>query len=72
MEKNLLHFLNSNLLNKYLVGETSIDETKEVEFFIEKGANDWNWGMKSAARGVCKQNKDLVDFFYFIECVGGT
>lgn len=35
MEKNLLHFLNSNLLNKYLVGETSIDETKEVEFFIE-------------------------------------
>lgn len=34
METKLHSFLNSNLLNKYLVGETSYDETKEVEFFI--------------------------------------
>jgi len=35
METKLHSFLNSNLLNKYLVGETSYDETKEVEFFID-------------------------------------
>lgn len=34
METKLHSFLNSNLLNKYLVGEASYDETKEVEFFI--------------------------------------
>ncbi|WP_299367974.1 anti-sigma factor [Winogradskyella sp.] len=34
METKLHSFLNSNLLNKYLVGETSYEETKEVEFFI--------------------------------------
>ncbi|WP_299519866.1 anti-sigma factor [Winogradskyella sp.] len=34
METKLHSFLNSNLLNKYLVGETSREETKEVEFFI--------------------------------------
>ena len=31
MEKKLHNFLNSNLLNKYLVGETSFEESKEVE-----------------------------------------
>ncbi|MCB0398626.1 MAG: anti-sigma factor [Winogradskyella sp.] len=34
METKLHTFLNSNLLNKYLVGEASLEETKEVEFFI--------------------------------------
>tara|TARA_R110002049_G_scaffold217723_4_gene389141 strand:- start:8 stop:799 length:792 start_codon:yes stop_codon:yes gene_type:complete len=34
MEKKLHNFLNSNLLNKYLVGDTSIEESKEVEHFI--------------------------------------
>ncbi|WP_299115191.1 RNA polymerase subunit sigma-70 [uncultured Winogradskyella sp.] len=34
METKLHSFLNSNLLNKYLVGETSAEETTEVEFFI--------------------------------------
>lgn len=34
MEKKLHNFLNSNLLNKYLVGETSFEESKEVEYFI--------------------------------------
>ncbi|MUU77974.1 anti-sigma factor [Winogradskyella endarachnes] len=34
MEQKLHTFLNSNLLNKYLVGETSLEETKEVEHFI--------------------------------------
>ncbi|GAB4155446.1 MAG: hypothetical protein Tsb0033_04750 [Winogradskyella sp.] len=34
METKLHTFLNSNLLNKYLVGETSSEETAEVEFFI--------------------------------------
>ena len=34
METKLHTFLNSDLLNKYLVGETSYEETKEVEFFI--------------------------------------
>ncbi len=34
METKLHSFLNSNLLNKYLVGETSYEESKEVEFYI--------------------------------------
>ncbi|WP_299128408.1 anti-sigma factor [uncultured Winogradskyella sp.] len=34
MDKKLHKFLDSNLLNKYLVGETSIEENKEVEYFI--------------------------------------
>jgi anti-sigma-K factor RskA len=34
METKLHSFLNSNLLNKYLVGETSMEESKEVEHFI--------------------------------------
>ncbi|BAO76299.1 anti-sigma factor domain-containing protein [Winogradskyella sp. PG-2] len=34
METKLHSFLNSNLLNKYLVGETSLKESKEVEYFI--------------------------------------
>lgn len=36
MEKKLHNFLNSNLLNKYLVGETSLEESKDVEHFISK------------------------------------
>jgi len=31
-----------------------------IQFFIQKGANKWNWGMYGAARG---GHKDLVDFF---------
>ena len=31
-----------------------------VEYFISKGANDWNWGMDRAAQG---GHKDLVEFF---------
>lgn len=34
METKLQTFLNSDLLNKYLVGETSLEESKEVEHFI--------------------------------------
>lgn len=34
METKLHSFLKSDLLNKYLVGETSLAEAKEVEFFI--------------------------------------
>lgn len=34
MEKKLQNFLNSNLLQKYLVGDTSLEESKEVEHFI--------------------------------------
>ncbi|NRR91147.1 anti-sigma factor [Winogradskyella undariae] len=34
MEKKLHTFLNSDLLQKYLIGETSTAESKEVEYFI--------------------------------------
>lgn len=34
METKLHSFLKSDLLNKYLVGETAMTETQEVEFFI--------------------------------------
>ena len=36
MEKELHNFLESDLLNKYLVGDTTIKETQEVEYFISK------------------------------------
>ncbi|SDH07578.1 anti-sigma factor [Winogradskyella thalassocola] len=36
MEKKLQNFLNSDLLNKYLVGDISLEESKEVELFISK------------------------------------
>ena len=36
METELHRFLKSDLLNKYLVGETSLKETQEVEYFIAK------------------------------------
>ena len=36
METKLHNFLNSNLLNKYLIGETSFEESKEVEHFISQ------------------------------------
>ncbi|GAB5564332.1 MAG: hypothetical protein Wins2KO_13950 [Winogradskyella sp.] len=35
METKLHSFLNSNLLNKYLVGETTLQETQEVEHYIK-------------------------------------
>ena len=31
-----------------------------IEFFISKGANDWDWGMAEAAFG---GHKELIDFF---------
>ena len=31
-----------------------------VDFFISKGANDWNWGMQGAAQG---GHRDLVELF---------
>ncbi|SDS10216.1 anti-sigma factor [Winogradskyella sediminis] len=34
MEKNLQNFLNSDLLNKYLVGDLSLEASKDVEHFI--------------------------------------
>ena len=34
METKLHNFLKSNILNKYLLGETSLEESKEVEHFI--------------------------------------
>lgn len=34
MEKQVHTFLNSDLLNKYLVGDTSLEEAKDVEHFI--------------------------------------
>ena len=34
METKLHAFLKSNLLNMYLVGETSFEESKEVEYFM--------------------------------------
>ena len=35
MKTKLHNFLDSNLLNKYLVGDTSMEEAKEVEYFID-------------------------------------
>ena len=35
-----------------------------VEFFISKGADNWNLGMQSAALG---GHKDLIEFFQKME-----
>jgi hypothetical protein len=34
--------------------------THRAEFFVNKGADDWNWGMYGAAGG---GHLDLVEFF---------
>ncbi|WP_111682033.1 anti-sigma factor [Winogradskyella tangerina] len=54
METKLHSFLNSNLLNKYLVGEASYDETKEVEFFIS------NYPEAAEAYEKLQNNLDLI------------
>ena len=55
---------------KYWTFDDDMDEAMEnaakggdkdlVDFFISKGANQWDWGMEGAAEG---GHKDLVDFF---------
>ncbi len=54
MEKKLHNFLNSNLLNKYLVGETSLKESKEVEYFIS------NYPEVSKAYNKLQDNLELI------------
>lgn len=54
MEKKLHNFLNSNLLSKYLVGETSILETTEVEYFIE------NFPEASKAYNELQDNLEII------------
>ena len=47
-------------INKGMHGAAKGGHKDLVDFFIEKGANDWNSGMRGAANG---GHKDLVDFF---------
>ncbi|NRD23140.1 RNA polymerase subunit sigma-70 [Winogradskyella litoriviva] len=54
MEKKLHTFLNSNLLNKYLVGDTSLEETKEVEHFIS------NYPEAAAAYEKLQDNLEII------------
>ena len=55
----------SSYLNKYDVDAAMKNAAKGghkdlVDFFIEKGADGWNWGMEGAAKG---GHKELVEFF---------
>ncbi|APY09607.1 RNA polymerase subunit sigma-70 [Winogradskyella sp. J14-2] len=54
METKLHTFLNSNLLNKYLVGEATHEETKEVEFFIS------NYPEAAAAYEKLQNNLEII------------
>jgi len=54
MDKKLHNFLNSNLLNKYLVGDTSITETEEVEYFIS------NYPEVASAYDKLQDNLELI------------
>ena len=41
--------------------EAAIEGDRElVEFFIEKGATEWDWGLQSASKG---GHRELVEFF---------
>ncbi len=54
-------YKNSKYIYDYAMFDAAIGGHKNlVEFFIKKGANDWNWGMRGAAEG---GHKDLVEFF---------
>ena len=57
---SLTYYSNKYTPNKALEKVAEKGRTDLVEFFIEKGANDWNKGMEVAARG---GHKELVDFF---------
>jgi hypothetical protein len=51
--------------NKYVPNEAMIKVSEKgdkdlVRFFIQKGANNWDWGMYVAARG---GHRGLVEFF---------
>lgn len=54
MESKLHSFLNSNLLNTYLVGETSREESKEVEHFIS------NYPEAAAAYEELQDNLEII------------
>src|SRR3989344_4264525 len=48
------------IMNKGMCDAAKGGHKELVEFFIQKGANDWNWGMRCAAEG---GHKELVDLF---------
>lgn len=54
METKLHTFLNSNLLNAYLVGEVSFEESKEVEYFIS------NYPEAASAYEKLQDNLELI------------
>ena len=54
----LLHY-NDNY-NKLMTYASKYNHKDLVDFFISKGANDWNWSVIYAAEN---NHKDLVDFF---------
>ncbi len=54
METKLHTFLNSNLLNTYLVGEASFEESKEVEYFIS------NYPKVASAYEKLQDNLELI------------
>lgn len=54
METRLHNFLKSNLLNRYLVGDTSAEENKEVEYFIN------NYPEASTAYEKLQDNLEII------------
>ncbi len=56
----LIEILTSDEINDVSIGlnrSAKSGNISLVEYFIDKGANNWNWGMEGAA------HKDLVEFF---------
>ncbi|WP_299119526.1 anti-sigma factor [uncultured Winogradskyella sp.] len=54
MDTKLHNFLKSNILNKYLLDETSIEETKEVEYFIS------NYPEAAKAYATLQDNLEII------------
>lgn len=54
METELHKFLKSNLLNKYLVGDTSLEESKDVEHFIS------NYPEVAKAYEILQNNLEII------------
>jgi hypothetical protein len=56
----LVYYSNKYVPNEAMKKVAEKGDKDLVEFFIQKGAKNWNWGMGGAALG---GHRDLVDFF---------
>ena len=56
----VVYFFDKYFLDKAMAEVVKIKEKDLIEFFISKGANNWNWGLFEAVR---VKDRDLIEFF---------